>query len=243
MVKVNVLMGYATLVCAVSNNAVDKAANSCWENFHPDERQDYKFLRYETASAELQAILTRDDRENPAAADETARPKYKPAPAIDDDDVFQRVMAEAAHLQAEHHKELKALFRQKKDYATALKQKWEIDCRKESNVPAAMTLPNREFHLTCKDQMDANRDLQAELQAYRANKQDDATIDIYRQQGPAVYRTEAALVALGQDPLSEAEINARLNNGTIPSAEMRDPSFQYRKMLLEYRSVDGKMST
>lgn len=242
LVKANVLLGHATLVCAVSNNAVDKAANSCWENFDPEEQQKYKFLRYETASAELQAILMRSDFENPTDEDESSRPKYKSAPAIEDEDAFQRVMAEAAHLHTENNNELKALFQQKKDYSTAMKQKWEIDSRKQSNVAAAITLPNREFRLTCKDRDDAAKDLRAELSAYRAAKQDDATIEDYRQQGPEVYRTEAALQALAQDALSEDEIQARVASGAIPPVEKRDRSFEYRKMLLEYRSVDGRMS-
>ena len=130
--------GHTVLVCAVSNNAIDKAANSCWENFPEDARRNFKFLRYETAAAEVKALVTRKDIKNPAQ-DPKARPEYKEDVAIEDDDLIENVMAEAAAQQGEHTKEIMLLFQQLGNY------KAEIDSRKRSNVPAPMTLPNRCF--------------------------------------------------------------------------------------------------
>lgn len=95
-----VLCGHVTMVCAVTKNAVDKAANSIWEAFPKQERHKYKFLRYETNSAEMQAYQTRKDTLNPVVGeDPNARPTYKAASTIDDDDLIRRRMAEYATLQ------------------------------------------------------------------------------------------------------------------------------------------------
>ena len=215
----SILCGHTTLVCAVSNNTVDKAANSCGESFLLEDRKKYTyiFLRYDTVSAELQAILTRADEGKPSAQDEHQRPTYKTPSAIEDDDVVARVLSQAAYAHDEHTKQLKALYKTHKDMGRALQEKHEIDSRKQSNVVAAMTLPNREFEPTTRNQRDAFLDLQAELDAYKSAKFDDAGIERCHRLGPAVYRTEAALAALGQDPLTEAELNARLRDGRIPS--------------------------
>ena len=232
------LCGQKALVCAVSNSAVDKAANSCWESFPPEHRGRYKFLRYETSSAELHALLTRqgiktDDQ------DPNARPTYKPVKTVSDDEVLSEIMAEAASLQAGHNKQLAALFNVHKDLTRALSEKRALDSRKESNVPAAMTLPDRVFELTTEDEYTAHGDYHAELKAYRADKLDAAAIEKLRTNGD--YHTEAELEALGQGKLDDAEIEARLNDGRILSIKDRDKTLEYRQTLNTYVEADGKV--
>lgn len=234
------LCGQKVLVCAVSNNAIDKAANSCWENFPPEHRGRYKFLRYETASAELHALVTRQKIKISDTQDPNARPTYKAAKTVDDDDVISDIMAEAASLQAGHTKQLLALYRDTKDFTRALFEKRALDSRKESNVPSAMTLPNRVFELTTRDEYTAYNDYHAELKAYRADKLDAAAIEMLRTSNS--YYTEAELEAMGQDKLDEAEITARLNDGRILSMEKRDKTFEYRQTLNTYVDADGKVS-
>ena len=190
-----VLCGHTTLVCAVSNNAVDKAANSCWENFPLKERNKYKFLRYETASAEMRAYLTRKDIHNPAAQDQNARPTYKDAPTPEDDDAILQTMAEAAANYSEHDRPLRDLVEKLGDYNQALAQNAETDSRKQSNVPSAMTLPNRIYDMTMVDSYDANGDYLAEIGAYKSDKLDAAELERIRESRQ--YRIEAQLIALG----------------------------------------------
>lgn len=228
-----VLCGHVVLVCAVSNNAVDKAANSCWDNFPARERHKYKFLRYETASAEMQAYLTRKDILNPESQDPNARPVYKDAPTMYDDAVIAQTMSEAAASQGERDKQLFDLFNLHGSYSKALSEKQAIDERKRSNVPAPMTLPNRISELTTEDEYLANGEYMAELKAHRADKLDAAAVGELRRSGE--YRSEAELAALGEDALDEAEITARLNDGRIPSIQQRDKSAAYRGSLGDYR--------
>ena len=110
---------------------------------------------------------------------------------------------------------------------------------KRSNVAAAMTLPNRCFLLTQEDQYKAYTQYTAEMTAYRREKISTAEIDRLRESRH--YQTEAELVALGQDPLDEAEINARLKDGRIPSQASRDKSLEYRQCLRVYVNKDGKV--
>ena len=233
------LCGQKALVCAVSNNAVDKAANSCGENSPPEHRGRYKFLRYETSSAELHALLTRQDI-NTDDQDPNARPTYKAPKTVTDDEVLSGIMAEAATLQAEHNKQLAALFSNHQDLTRVLSEKRALDSRKVSNVPSAMTLPNRVFELTTEDEYTAHGDYNAELKAYRADKLDAAAIEKLRTSSD--YHTEAELEALGQDKLDEAEIEARLKDERILSKEKRDKTFEYRQVLNTYVEADGKVS-
>ena len=216
----SVLCGHKTLVCAVSNNAVDKAANSCWENFPPEQRDNYKFLRYETASAELKALLTRTDTLNPSRQDPNARPSYKADKEVENDEVVMQAMDAAAALQGEHNRYLLDLLKIHGDYASALRAKREIDSRKRSNVPAAMTVPNRCHELTLDDEYNAHGDYEAELEAYRNDKLDAASIKASRQAGD--YQTDAELEALAMDKLSEENTKAREADGRIPSIRQRD---------------------
>ena len=235
-----VLCGHTTLVCAVSNNAVDKAANSCWANFPAKERNSYKFLRYETASAEMRAYLTRKDINNPAGQDQNARPTYKDAATPEDDEVILQTMAEAAAKYSEHDRELRDLVEKLGDYNKALSQKAEIDSRKKSNVPSAMTLPNRIHDLTTADLYNANGDYDAEIEAYKSDKLDAAELKRIRESRE--YRTEAQLVALGEDKLDQAEIDARVRDGRIPSVQQRDESAKYRDSVKKYIRMNGDVS-
>lgn len=86
------ILGHTALVCAVSNKAVDKAANSYWEDFPEAERSKYKFLRYEIGAAKLHSIMARPDFEDPRGGDPIARPKCQaPTTIDDDDDVFMQL--------------------------------------------------------------------------------------------------------------------------------------------------------
>lgn len=70
-----------------------------------------------------------------------------------------------------------------------------------------MTLPNRCFELSSRDEWLAVQVYQVELAAYRADKLEPAAIEEKRQNGD--YTTDAELAALGQDKLDEKEITAR----------------------------------
>lgn len=221
-----VMCGHKVLVCAVSNNAVDKAANSCWQKFPPNHRKTKKFLRYETASAELQALLTRKDVGASSAQDSDARPTYKPAVNIEDDDLISQTLADAAYLHDEHQHVLKKLMGQEKSYSEAMAEKAKLDERKRSNVAAAMTLPDRCHQLTSADEYKADADFDAEIAAYRADKLEADEIEVRAAAGG--YRTQAEVSASHQDPMPEEEIKKRLEDGRIPSKEQRDPSFEYK---------------
>ena len=113
----------------------------------------------------MRAYLTRKDINNPAGQDQNARPTYKDAPTPEDDEVILQTMAEAAAKYSEHDRELRDLVEKLGDYNEALTQKAEIDSRKKSNVPSAMTLPNRIHDLTTADLYNANGDYRAEIEA------------------------------------------------------------------------------
>lgn len=235
-----VLCGHIVLVCAVSNNAVDKAANSFHKNFPENQRDNYRFLRYETTSAEMQSYLTRDEITEANAKDKKARPAYKKRSKVEDDDLIMQTMAEASQLQFENDNLLRRLCNKYNNFEQAFEELEKINARKRSNVPASMTLANRCFLLTQEDQYNAFADHGAEMTAYRGRKLDPTEIDRLRKSG--TYRTEAELVALGQDPLDEAEIQARLKDGRIPSQASRDKSLEYRSSLTEYVQKDGKVN-
>ena len=234
------MCGHTTVVCWLSNNAVDKAANSVWKKFPRKERDNYKFLRYETTSAEMQAYLTGEDITKDSVKDRDARPTYKKQSSIDDDGLIGQTMAEAAQMQYDLDALLPALYEKYGDFAKAHEEMQKINARKRSNVAAAMTLPNRLYLLTQEDQYNAWADFDAEMTAYKSDKMDAAELDRLRQSGE--YRTEAELVALGQDPLDDAEIAARQADGRIPSQQSRDKSFEYRQSLRAYIEKNGKVT-
>lgn len=219
------MCGHKTLVCAVSNNVVDKAANSCWEKSPKNQRKKYKFLRYETASAEMKAYTTRMDIANPAASDPDARPAYKKEPKAEDDDVVREAKSQAATLQGDHAKQIAELWQVHRDYARAVREKYELDSRKEANVPSAMTLGTRAFDLTMDDEVNAQAEYSAERDALLADKLDAAAIQRLRDQDKI--RSEAQAQALGQDKISEAEFEARVRDGRFRSVQQRDVSWQY----------------
>ena len=229
-----------TMVCAVSNNAVDKAANSCWESIPEEYRQQIKVLRYETTSAELQAITTRADFDDPTQ-NENERPTYKAPPSLYDDDSFSQALDEVARLQSENQEQLRALFNRCMDQETAVQQKWELDSRKQSNVPAAMTLPNRIFRLTLQDQSDAADEFRVERQCYLTEKGTAQDIDEVKKGGIQVYKTDAALAALGRDAISLDEFNALVAKKDVKSIDERDKSADFRKLLKQYRAAEGKL--
>lgn len=115
--------------------------------------------------------------------DPNARPTYKPASTIDDDDLLRRRMAECASSQGEHQKRLLKVYDKLRNFQEALRQKQRLDARKESNVPAAMTLLNRMFEQSVEDECNADADLKAELEAYRADKLEPAAIEERRLKG------------------------------------------------------------
>ena len=221
-VNASIRLGHTALVCAVSKNAVDKAANSCWEKLPPEERSKYKFLRYETGAAELQAILTRPDFAEASHADPNACPQYQAPTAFEDDEAFTTAYLEAERLEAEHERTLKAFCDVSKNFSVALQQKAEIDSLKKPNVASAMTLGNRMHELTRRDQLEADKDLVTELAAYREDKADEASIENFRNAGIEIYRTEAVLAALRKDKLDEAEIKVCQRDSRILSRETRD---------------------
>ena len=69
---------------------------------------------------------------------------------------------------------------------------------------------------------------------------DAAEIGRIRQSGD--FATEAELEALGQDPLDDEEIEARLRDGRIPSKEQRDKSLEYRRCVDDYIEKEGKIT-
>ena len=226
------MCGHTTLVCAVSNNAVDKAANSVWQKFPEHERQNFKFLRYETTSAEMQSLLTRVDVKKPGTEDWNTHPAYKKQSTVEDDDLVMRTMEDAAQAAQDDNAVLKKLVKTYKSFERGMEEKHKIDSMKKSNVPAAMTLANRCIGLTQEDEYRAYADYDAEENAYKSKKMDAAELERLRQSGE--YRTEAELVALGQDPLSDEEFQARKADGRIPSKASRDKSLQYRQSLENY---------
>lgn len=125
-------------------------------------------------------------------------------------------------------------------YKKAMKAEATIDAKKRSNVAAAMTLPNRVGDLTQQDKYTAWAHYESELTAYRRDKMDAAEIERIIQRRE--YATEAEIQALGQDPLDEAEIQARLRDGRIPSKEQRDKSLEYRQCVDEYTKKEGKVT-
>lgn len=230
---------HTVLVCAVSNNAVDKAANSIWEAYPPMERAKKKFLRYETNSAEMQAYLTRKVINAPVK-DDPNRPVYKEERSLEDDDLIVQTLAEAARMQNEDNLLLRRLANATDTFEKAMKAKVKIDAKKRSNVAAAITLVNRVGDLTQQDKYTAWAEFESELAACRREKVDAAELQRMRQAGEIM--TEAELEALGLDPLDEAEIQARLRDGRIPSKDQRDKSLEYRRCVDEYTEKEGKVT-
>ena len=139
------MCGHTTLVCAVSNGAVDKAANSVRDNFPLEERDNYRLLRYETTSAEMQAYLTQEEITEASGKDKNARPTYKKQSSIMDDDLIMQTMAEAAQLQYDSDALLMRLYQKLENFEQAHEEMQKMNARKRSNVAAAMILPNRTF--------------------------------------------------------------------------------------------------
>ena len=191
MVNGIVMCGHKTIVCAVSNNAVDKAANSWWAKFPKEERKAYKFLRYETESVELQALLRRTDGEDPTE-DEDIRPTYKGASRLKDYDVYNRAMAQVVNDFAEDQRQLRVLLKAHQDMTKALEEKWLLDSKRESNVPAAMTLPNSIFQLVQQDREDAVADYKAVKNGYLGPRMSPEQIERIRAEGK--YRIDEALM-------------------------------------------------
>ena len=80
----------------------------------------------------------------------------------------------------------------------------------------------------------------SEITAYEREKIAAAELDRLRQGGE--YLNEAELIALGQDRLEGAEIEARKRDGRIPSKASRDKSLEYRKCLKDYFEKNGKVN-
>lgn len=230
---------HTVLVCAVSNNAVDKAANSIWEAYPPKERAKKKFLRYETNSAEMQAYLTRKDINAPVK-DDPNRHVYKEERSLEDDDLIVQTLAEAARMQNEDNLLHRRLINATYTFEKAMNARNKIGAKKRANVAAAMTLPNCVGDLTQQDKYTAWAEFELELAAYRREKMDAAELQRMRQAGD--FMTEAELEAHGQDPLDEAEIQARLRDGRILSQEQRDKSLEYWRCVDEYTEKEGKVT-
>ena len=171
------LCGHKTLVFAVSNNAVDKAANSIWERFPDGKRPDYRFLRYESTSAEMQSYLTRED---PVEKNPTGRATWKKAPTLEDDSLIKQIMSDAARQLQEDNDELQHLVKTLRRFKEAMAEKFVNDKKRQSNVPAVITLRNRCHELTHEDKYNAYADFGAEITAYKREKMDDAELDRIR---------------------------------------------------------------
>ena len=231
-----VMMGHKVLVAAVSNKAVDNAANKMWHAFPVSYRRKFKFLRLETNSTENYALLTRQDFRDPGA-DENARPEYGSLGGLEDDDALMQVFSEAAADYDENRATLLKLFKQFRDFDQALAEYWKATAKTQSGVPARITLANRIFDLQMEDDMEAQRTFAAEVDAYRSVPATEEEVKAAEEAGAP----GAMLEAMRSEKLMEEEIQTRMADNRIQSVAVRDPSSEYTKLLNDYKAAGGEL--
>ena len=171
---------------------------------------------------------------------EDARPSYKGPAKVEGYDVFQRSMAQAASAYHEEQKRLRTLARVHDDMTRAIDEKWLVDSKRESNVPATMTLPNRILRLLQQDRQDAMADFRAVKNACMSPRMSPEQIQELRVKGG--WRVEETLSRLADGPISGDEFDARVQSGQILDITARDKSHNYKTLLDEYQFKRGDLS-
>ena len=232
-----VLIGHKVLVTAVSNKAVDNVANKMWRSFPLSERTKYKFLRLETNSTENYALLTREDVPK-SGADMDARPEYKGPTNLEDDDALTEVFSKAAADFTENQVELAKLYQRFQNITVALAELEKVNAKKQSDVPAAMTLANRIFELQMEDDFKAQDAYNAEVDAYRSEAATEEEIRAAAERGAP----EALRTAMRSDKLAEEEIQTLVQDGRIRSVVARNRSSGYSQIVNDYLAKGGRLS-
>ena len=232
-----VLMGHKVLVTAVSNKAVDNAANKMWQSFPAGYRDKYKFLRLETNSTENYALLTREDVKK-SAADMNARAEYKGPTNVEEDDALTEVFSKAAADYAENQVKLAKLYERFQNIAVALAELGKVNAKKQSGVPARMTLANRIFELQVEDDLKAQGAYAAELAAYRTDAATEEEVRVAAEEGAP----NDLLEAMRSEKLAEEEIQTRVQDGRIRSVAKRNLSSGYSQIVNDYLAKGGQLS-
>ena len=231
-----VMMGHKVLVTAVSNKAVDNAAIKMWNSFPESHRRKFKFLRLETYSTENYALLARQGFQD-LGADIHARPEYKAPTSLSEDDALTEVFTKAVADYSENQAKLAKLFKQFRDIDKALAEYRKATAKKESGVPARLTLANRIFDMQLEDDIEAARTFEAEVDAYRSEPATEEEVNA----AGAAGAPEPMLRAMRSEKLTEEEIQARVADNRMQSLEVRNPSSQYTKVVNDYIAADGDL--
>ena len=219
-----VMMGHKVLVTAVSNKAVDNAAIKMWNSFPQSHRRIFKFLRLETNSTENYALLARQGFQDLAAS-------------LEEDDALTEVFSKAVADYSENQAKLAKLFQQVRDIDKALAEYRKATAKKESGVPARLTLANRIFDMQLEDDMEAARTFEAEVDAYRSEPATEEEVNA----AAAAGAPEPMLRAMRSEKLTEEEIQARVADNRIQSLEVRNPSSEYTKVVNDYIAAGGDL--
>ena len=125
----------------------------------------------------MQSYLTRED---PVEKNPTGRATWKKVPTLEDDSLIKQIMSDAARQLQEDNDELQHLVKILRRFKEAMAEKFVNDKKRQSNVPAVITLRNRCHKLTHEDKYNAYADFGAEITAYKREKMDDAELDRIR---------------------------------------------------------------
>ena len=231
-----VMMGHKVLVTAVSNKAVDNAAIKMWNSFPESHRRIFKFLRLETNSTENCALLARQGFQD-LGADVHARPEYKAPTSLEEDDALAEVFSKAVADYSENQAKLAKLFQQFRDIDKALAEYRKATAKKESGVPARLTLANRIFDMALEDDIEAATTFEAEVDAYRSEPATEEEVNA----AAAAGAPGPMLRAMRSEKLTEEEIQARVADNRIQSLEVRNPSSEYTKVVNDYIAAGGDL--
>lgn len=231
-----VMMGHKMLVTAVSNKAVDNAANQMWHAFPEFHEREFKFLRLETSSTEIYALLTRQDFRE-LGADENALPEYKAPTGLEEEDALTQVFSEAVADHAENFAKVAKLYQRFQDIDKAVAEHEKATAEKQSGVPARMTLANRILDLQVEDDREAERTFAAEVEAYRTKPATEEDIKAAEEAGAPL----AMLEAMRSEKLTEKEIETRVADDRIQSVAVRNPSYDYTKLVNDCIATGGDL--
>ena len=222
---------------AVANKAVDKAATAVWNTFPNDMKDDFKFLRLETSSSEMDGLLKLKDDLDQSKADPDKPAKFR-AEEMAHDPAITAAVSQAASSLLEIHQEIKPLFDSLRDYEAAVKEWQRTRAKRHSDVPMAMTLAYRAFMKSYENEQKARQKFWRIRQAYLGPELPHDELR-RRQNNPSF--CEAELKGFAQDPIDNLEFGKLVSEEEIPSIDSLDPSSAYSELVEMYIENEGRI--
>ncbi|KAL6714471.1 hypothetical protein ACLMJK_007895 [Lecanora helva] len=233
------LQGYKALVVGPPNKSVEQAANSVWNVFPGESKENITFLYYGSLPAELR-VMPRAILEGKGLQDLTDNPETEEWRFIEDEMLY-RAMASAVRACDTNSKEIAKLVEELGSEKEACEVLISRENQRNPKVPWAMTLNYHLFRMTLSDQTEAKAMIKKITDAWKAPKMRHSKLAKLKRK-EQIDEKDPLFQAYAADAITQEEVDARVKDGRIPAVHTYDKSHDWVKAQERWLSKSGDLN-